>query len=101
MVTLDEDSGDSDIGVGTLIVEKRNQSLVGVQKPDASETTKVAVPTDPRRRDDCSRQARCVPTTDHDESHRRTGRDTEVSKTDRRVLVATSIFEVIFRSKET
>jgi hypothetical protein len=66
---------DSDISVGTLLVGKRNPSLVGVQKPDASETTKVVVLTDPRRREDRSRQARCVPTTHHDESHRRTGRD--------------------------
>jgi hypothetical protein len=92
---------DSDIGFGTLLVEKRNPSLVRVQKPDASETTKVVVPTDPRRRDDRSRQARCVPTTHHDESHSCTGRDTEVSKADRRVLEATSIFEVVLRSNET
>jgi hypothetical protein len=60
---------DSDIGVYL--------SLVGVQQPDASEeATEVVVSIDPRRRDDRSRQARCVPTVHHDESHRRTGRDT-------------------------
>jgi hypothetical protein len=48
---------DSDIGVGTLLVEKRNPSLVGVQKPDARETAKAMVPTYPRQRDNRSRQA--------------------------------------------
>jgi hypothetical protein len=39
---------DSDIGVGTLLVEKRNPSLVGVHKPDASKATEGVVPTDSR-----------------------------------------------------
>jgi hypothetical protein len=82
-------------------VAKRNQSFIGVQKLDASETMKVVVPTDPRRRDDRRRQARCVPTTHHDETHIRTGRDTEVSRNDRVVLVAAIIFEVMLRSNET
>jgi hypothetical protein len=34
---------DSDIGGGTLLVEKRNSSPV---EPDASEATEVVVPTD-------------------------------------------------------
>jgi hypothetical protein len=40
----------SDIGVGTLLVENCNPSLVGAQKPDAGEATEVVVPTDPRRK---------------------------------------------------
>jgi hypothetical protein len=41
---------DSDIGVVTLLVENRNPSLVGEQKPNASDATEVVVPTDPRRK---------------------------------------------------
>jgi hypothetical protein len=54
---------DSNIGIGTLLMEKRDLSLVGIQKPDANETTEVVVATYPRRRDNRSRQAVCVPTT--------------------------------------
>jgi hypothetical protein len=71
---------DSDIGVGTLVVEKLNPSLAGVQKPDDSKAKEVVVPTDPKRRDNRSRQARRAPTTHHDESHRCTGGDSEVAK---------------------
>jgi hypothetical protein len=54
---------DSGISAGTLLVEERNPGLVGVQKPDASETTQLVVATYPRWRDDRSGQAGCVPTT--------------------------------------
>jgi hypothetical protein len=70
---------DSNIGIGTLLMEKRNPSLVGVQKPDASETTEVVVAAHPRRRDNRSRQAGRIPTTHHYKSRSRTGRDTKVS----------------------
>jgi hypothetical protein len=34
---------DNDIGVGTLFHEKRNPSLVGLQKSDLSETTDLVI----------------------------------------------------------
>jgi hypothetical protein len=66
----------------------------------ASETTELVVATDPRRRDDRSRQDGCVPTTHHDRFHSSTGRDTEISKTYRGVLVTASIFETKLASNE-
>ena len=89
---------DSDIGVGTPLAEER---LVGVHKPDASETTELVLATDPRRRDDCSRQFGCVPTSHHDKSHSLTGRDMDTSKTDRGVLLIASTFKIMLRSNET
>jgi hypothetical protein len=47
------------IGVGTPLVAERNLNLVGIQKPDASETTELVVATDPRPRNGRSRQAGC------------------------------------------
>jgi hypothetical protein len=49
----------SNIGTCTLLVEERNLNLIGVKEADASESTEFGVATDPKRRDDCSRQAEC------------------------------------------
>lgn len=77
---------DSNIGVGALLVEEQPM-------PHACETTELVVLIDLRRRNDRSRQAGCVPTTQHDKSRIRTaGRDAEIAKADREVLVtATSL----------
>jgi hypothetical protein len=91
----------SNLGFGTLLVEEYNPSFVGVQEPDASETTEVVVATDPRRGNDRIRQAGCVTTTHHDKTRIRTGRDAEVAKTDRGVLVTASIFEMMLGPNET
>jgi hypothetical protein len=71
----------SNIGVGTFLAEKRDPSFVGVLEPDASESKKLVVATDQRRRNDRSRQARCVTTTHNGNIHIRTGGDAEVAKT--------------------
>jgi hypothetical protein len=92
---------DSDIGSGTLLLEERNPSPVGVQKPGASQTTELVVGIYPRRNDDRSGQAGCVPTTRHDKSRSRTGRDTEIAKTDRRVLAIAGIFQMMLALNET
>jgi hypothetical protein len=55
-------------------VEERNLNLIGVKEADASESTEFGVATDPKWRNDCSRQAECS-----------TGRDAEIVKTDREV----------------
>jgi hypothetical protein len=75
--------------------KERDSSFVRVHEPDASESKELVVATDPRRRNDRRRQGWCLPTSHHGVIRICTGRDAEVAKADRGMLVTARMFEMI------